>query len=126
MDADPEEIETELRSQICLFEKLVGQKPSYIDGHQHIQASSKILPVMVKVMKEQKIDRIRIPIEDNWSKTDWVPQPRSDFYSMLQSEVLLASKGLDLPKWYPFVGYSTMGPGVYFKHLKHIYRNDQK
>ena len=110
MEADHNEIESELKSQICLFEKLVGRKPAYIDGHQHIQASSKTLPIIVKVMKEQNIDRLRIPVEGNWSKTDWVPKPRSDFYTMLQSEVALASRGLDLPKFYPFVGYSTMGP----------------
>ena len=55
------------------------------------------------------IERLRVPIEHNWSKVDWIPQPRQSFYSMLQKEFTVAADGLNLPRYLPFVGYSTMG-----------------
>ena len=44
LEIDETEVELELISQIEKFIELVGSKPAYIDGHQHIQASRRVLP----------------------------------------------------------------------------------
>ena len=44
LEIDETEVELELTSQIEKFTELVGSKPAYIDGHQHIQASRRVLP----------------------------------------------------------------------------------
>ena len=72
LSLDQVEVKRELLAQIELFTTLTGVRPAYIDGHQHVQCSRNVLPVLVEVMKNFNIPRLRVPLEPNWSATDWI------------------------------------------------------
>ena len=120
LEISANEVEAELRAQIARFVELVGVLPAYIDGHQHVHCSRRVLPAVVNVMAEyEPIKRLRVPIEPNWSNVNWIEPPRRvQFYQMLQDEFVLASKGLTLPVHLPFVGYSTMGDDLSIEHIE--------
>lgn len=60
---DLEEIEKELNAQISKLKSL-DVKISHADSHKHIHMFPKILPIVVKVLKEHDINKIRYPKEN--------------------------------------------------------------
>ncbi|RUS85743.1 hypothetical protein EGW08_006457 [Elysia chlorotica] len=62
---DLTEIETEIDSQIKYYKELVGEKPAYVDGHQHIHLHPVVVPIFAKLLSKHGIAVTRMPIEIN-------------------------------------------------------------
>lgn len=107
-----EEIEKELNAQINKL-KSKNIKISHTDSHQHIHMFPQILPIVVKLLKEHHINKIRHPKEDFFSGFD-----QNSFFSkkwykkiilltvcLLQKNVLLKSN-LKSPDFFQGMFYS--------------------
>lgn len=57
------DVERELRAQVekCLS---AGLRPTHLDSHQHVHALPSILRIVLKMAKEYRIGRVRLPLDD--------------------------------------------------------------
>jgi len=92
------EIEKELNAQINKL-KSKNIKISHADSHQHIHIFPKILPIVLKLLKEHQINKIRYPKEDffsnfhqnSFSSQKWYKKIILSTTCLFQNKVLLKS-----------------------------------
>jgi predicted glycoside hydrolase/deacetylase ChbG (UPF0249 family) len=95
----------EVEAQIALFEELSGQRPTHVDGHQHIHVVPRFVETLAEVFRRKGIRTTRIP-----------EQPMSadapDFYRQVSehaaaARVIYARHGIASTD--SFVGLDLMG-----------------
>lgn len=59
------ELETELRAQVERFLSS-GRIPSHVDGHLHVHAYPRVLPLVVRLMREYGVQAMRNPLLGAW------------------------------------------------------------
>lgn len=64
--ARPVEVERELRAQ---FAVLLGRgvRPTHVDGHLHVHAYPRVLPVVLRLMREYGVPAMRSPVLAAWA-----------------------------------------------------------
>lgn len=62
-NSDKHRIKREIKCQIEWFIDRLGFVPSFINGHQHIQTIPIIADILIPIIKQYKIDYMRIPHE---------------------------------------------------------------
>lgn len=73
-EIDISEIEIEIDRQLKRFEELVGKKPVYVDGHQHIHLHPVVAPIFAKALNRNGIFITRLPMEVNLDLKTWLQQ----------------------------------------------------
>ncbi len=71
-----DELEREFRAQIeFVLER--GLRPTHVDGHLHVHAYPRALPLVVRLMREYGIRAMRSPLMTDWvvpyRRRDWTP-----------------------------------------------------
>lgn len=87
-----DEIYTEFKNQIARVKK-ENFKITHVDSHQHIHTVPSILKIVIKLMKEEHIDRIRFPVE-KLSIFDKIKNPFEGARNLLLSSMCGLSKGI--------------------------------
>jgi len=59
----PDEIRTEIQSQIDRFRALTGSVPDYVDGHQHIHVVPEVSAVFASVLASNGVSETRLPVD---------------------------------------------------------------
>jgi len=80
-EIDLKDVETETRAQLDWFIATIGQKPTHIDGHNHIHVIPSIAECLARIFKEYSINHVRIPFEPGnlKEKYPWIPTRQLDF-----------------------------------------------
>ncbi|XP_014778293.1 carbohydrate deacetylase isoform X1 [Octopus bimaculoides] len=122
---DSEEISEEIDHQIRTFWKLTDQKPTHIDGHQHIHVIPAIMKILAPQMVSNAINITRIPHERQLNSCHWLSQTSRSFFERVIDDALV-SKDICLKNGIhfsdAFLGLSTMGTNMSIRNLqKRIY-----
>ncbi|XP_062589410.1 carbohydrate deacetylase-like [Saccostrea cucullata] len=120
------EVECEMQSQLDLFETLMGQKPSHVDGHQHAHLLPGICKIFGSVMKENGVRSTRCPYEDlePGHVYSWAADAVKDLDSFFKTVVEQAAQAKIVMKenniWATdkFVGLQTMGSDMTIERLQ--------
>lgn len=71
------------------FVSLVGRKPSYVDGHQHVHVYPRFAEAIAIVFHEYGVTKTRFPSED-MDEIGWMnDNPRKAFRQAVYRNVLL-------------------------------------
>ncbi|XP_061187842.1 carbohydrate deacetylase-like [Saccostrea echinata] len=123
---DLEEVKCEMKSQVDLFESLMGQKPSHVDGHQHAHLLPGICEIFGSVMKEHGVRSTRCPYEDlePGHVYSWAADAVKDLDSFFKEVVQQAANAKVVMKenniWATerFLGLQTMGSDMTVERLQ--------
>lgn len=63
--ARPAEVERELRAQFGVL-LARGVRPTHVDGHLHVHAYPRVLPVVLRLMREYGVPAMRSPVLGAW------------------------------------------------------------
>lgn len=116
-----EEVELELRAQVCLFRELTGHLPQHMDGHQHVHVLPEVRHVFAQVLSNLGIPFTRVPVEAGLHSCPWLPDHLLHFYSQVEKDALdsapvFARHGIRFPDSY--LGLTTMGENMSLSNLQ--------
>ncbi|GFO19887.1 carbohydrate deacetylase [Plakobranchus ocellatus] len=117
------EIENEIDSQIKRFIELVGEKPAYVDGHQHIHLHPVVSPIFAAALKNHGVSVTRMPVEVNLKAKTWLGKEAFDLLSMFVEEARSSAGVLqkyNIRTSECFTGLSTMGANMTAERLQSL------
>lgn len=106
-----EHVKIELKCQLEKFQKLVGNLPSRVDGHQHVHIHPNVSKVFAEILAENKIKFTRLPLEYKGCKANHC-ETRMKFHNLIddlasKSKKIFTSAGISICDC--FIGMNFMG-----------------
>jgi len=90
---DPGHIEMELRAQLNWFRTHVPSAITHVDGHNHVHVLPTVAEVLVRVLPDYGISKIRIPYEDQLLATcPWLTDEQASFLTQVCADSQVSRK----------------------------------